>query len=372
MADGVVFSEHGGSLGGSGFSLPLVEGYDEEEWAGLEPFFYDEAEAVADHERRMRREQMQARLEELRKRGLEAYDRIQDYDRKQGGHYFTRSYMAAFNEFDIDEESPLGPMRYARTVYGKDDLPRLYNTVNILSMKIVSLDVNLPIHVYGTVVGRDNLDRKCVYVFRRDRNNCQVIKYKDQPLILEGPKRGLVLMPDGAFFEIDLKIKDIRQKRLQRQRDRELSKGFVSINGIRTLKKCEVESKSLATRLSTIEVTCAVVRRGVEAIIAIEVIRGLFNGKITACTTSIPNSLLLHDSKLADEKAPGVKGVIQLLQPVITVHLSDMLIIETQTGDGIPKHTIEFSPMMSGAEEDVITVGVTKMRVKVTWSVLKV
>ncbi|CAL4975985.1 unnamed protein product [Urochloa decumbens] len=324
MADCVVFSEHGGSLGGSGFSLPLVEGYDEEVWAGLEPFFYDEAEAVVDHERRMRREQEQARLEELRKRGLEAYDRIQDYDRKQGGHYFTRSYMA------------LQRIRHRR--------------------------------------GVDNLDRKCVYVFRRDRNNCQVIKSKDQPLILEGPKRGLVLMLDGAFFEIDLKIKDIRQKRVQRQRDRELSKGFVSINGIRTLKKCEVESKSLATRLSTIEVTsCAVVRRGVEATITIEVIRGLFNGKITACTTSIPNSILLHDSKLADKKAPGVKGVIQLLLPVITVHLSDMLIIETQTGDDIPKRTIEFiTPMMSGAEEDVITVGVTKMRVKVTWSVLKV
>ncbi|CAO2183791.1 unnamed protein product [Urochloa humidicola] len=372
MADGVVFSEHGESLGSSDSSGPVVVGYDDEECPGLEPFFYDETEAVADHERRMQREQVQARVEELRKRGLAAYDQIQDYDRKQGGHYFARSYMAAFNDFDILEESPLGPMRYTNTVYGEDDLPWLYNTVNILSVKIVSLDVNFPIHVYGTIVSRDNLDRKCVYIFRRDRDNCQVIKSKDQLLILEGPKRGLMLDLDGAFFEIDLKIKDIRQKRLQRQRDRELSKGFVSIKGIRTLDKCEVESKSLATRLSTVEVTCAVVKHGVEATIAIEVIRGLFNGKITACTTSIPNSLLLHDSKLAGKKAHGVKGVIQLLQPVITVHLSDMLIIETQTGDGISKRTIEFTPMISSSEEDVITVGVTKMRVKVTWSVLKV
>ncbi|GJN01955.1 hypothetical protein PR202_ga19260 [Eleusine coracana subsp. coracana] len=30
--------------------------YEEEECADLEPFFYDEAEAVADHEMRMRRE----------------------------------------------------------------------------------------------------------------------------------------------------------------------------------------------------------------------------------------------------------------------------------------------------------------------------
>jgi hypothetical protein len=43
-------------------------GYDEE-YADLEPFFYGEAEAVADHARQMRRKQKEARLEELRKRG---------------------------------------------------------------------------------------------------------------------------------------------------------------------------------------------------------------------------------------------------------------------------------------------------------------
>jgi hypothetical protein len=40
-----------------------------------------------------------------------------------------------------------------------------------------------------------------------------------------------VLKLEGAFFEIDLKIKDTRRK--DRQRDRELSKGFVSIQGTR-------------------------------------------------------------------------------------------------------------------------------------------
>lgn len=106
MADGVVFAENGGgSLGISASSVPVAEGYDEDEYVGdLEPFFYDEAEAVADHERQMRREQEKARLEELRKRRLQAYDRIQDFDPKQGGHYFTRSKLAPFNEFDIDEE----------------------------------------------------------------------------------------------------------------------------------------------------------------------------------------------------------------------------------------------------------------------------
>jgi len=78
---------------------------EEAECAGLEPFFYDEAEAVADHERRVRSEQEEARLEDLRKQRMQqAYGRIRDCDPKQGGHYFTRLYFADFREFDIDEE----------------------------------------------------------------------------------------------------------------------------------------------------------------------------------------------------------------------------------------------------------------------------
>lgn len=175
----------------------------------------------------------------------------------------------------------------------------------------------------------------------------------------------------GTYIEIDLKIKDIRKNSIRRQRDRELSKGFVFIKGLRALEKCEVERKFLATRLSTVEVMCVVVEHGLEVTVAIEVIEGVFEGKITACTSSIPESLLLHDSKVTIKKARGVKGVIQLLQPVITVGLSDMLVIVIQTaGDGMLKRTIEFAPWFHGADEDVITVGVTKMRVKVYWSAL--
>jgi flagellar biosynthesis protein FliQ len=82
----------------------------------------------------------------------------------------------------------------------------------------------------------------------------------------------------------------------------------------------------------------------------------------------IPQILLLHDSKLRGKKAGGVKGVIQLLQPVITVCRVVMLIIVIQTSDGVSKRTIEFTPRIRSSEEDVITVGVT--RIKVSWSVM--
>ena len=178
-------------------------------------------------------------------------------------------------------------------------------------------------------------------------------------------------MLDDLFIEIDLKIKDVRQKSAQRGRDRELSKGFVRIKGTgRILEKSLVESKYLATRLSTVEVGCSVVKDGLESLVAIEVLRGEFSGKITACTVHVPHSLLLHDSKLRGKKIGGVKGVIQLLQPVIAVGRGDMLIIVIQTSDGVSKRTVEFTRRIRSSEKDVITVGVTKMRVKVSWSVM--
>jgi hypothetical protein len=49
-------------------------------------------------------------------------------------------------------------------------------TANILTIKIVSSDVGFPIDVYGTAIARDNLDFKCVYLFRCHRRDSQLIR----------------------------------------------------------------------------------------------------------------------------------------------------------------------------------------------------
>ena len=86
-------------------------------------------------------------------------------------------------------------------------------------------------------------------------------------------------MLDDNYVEIDLKIKD------HQGQDRELSKGFITIRGTanRSLEKCEVERKSLATRLSTVDLLYAVVTDAVEATVAIKVLRGNFEGITAQC-----------------------------------------------------------------------------------------
>jgi hypothetical protein len=171
-----------------------------------------------------------------------------------------------------------------------------------------------------------------------------IVFLQDQSLTLTGPKRGLALIND-AYVEIDLKIKS------HGEQDKELSKGFVGIQGIarRWMDKCVVESESLATRLSTVEVMYGVVKAAIEATFTIEVLQGDYHGAITAWTTSIQNSLLLHDSNVA-----GDKREIQLSRPVVAVYVEEKLYVKivARTGNGKIKHrTVAFIPKFNGRDE---------------------
>ncbi|KAL6633367.1 hypothetical protein ACP70R_026038 [Stipagrostis hirtigluma subsp. patula] len=354
-------------------STPFVnkEEEDEEECPGLEPFFYDEAAAVAEHavaeEKRKRKEQEEELFRQRRKAATSAMHAIRDYDHKLKCPYFTRFHFADLSIFDLDEESPLGPMRY--TDSQGDKRYHYCNSVNIFSVKIASSDVGFPVNVYGTFIVRDSLDLKCVYLFRRDRDDCQFINSKDESLILTGPKRGLELV-DRMYFEMDLKIKGN-----QGQKDKQFSKGFLTLDGIprNYWDKMVVECDSLDTKLSTVEVTFAVVTCAVEATVAIEVLQGEFHGKITACTATIRNTLVLHDSKVASVFTCNGKTVVQLLRNVVAVSLKEKLevTVVAKTGGGKFRSTVELTPRDNGRDEREITCGSIKMLVKVSWSIIR-
>ncbi|CAN6195361.1 unnamed protein product [Urochloa humidicola] len=130
-----------------------------------------------------------------------------------------------------------------------------------------------------------------------------------------------------------------------------------------------VETKSLATRLSTVDVTYSVVESAVEGTIAVEVLQGCFHGKIIAYSTGIQDILVLYDSEVADASTVDYCGDIHLMRPVVSVHVMDFLAIEAQTSDG-KSDRILFTPRVNGGDEDKITVGATNMHVKVVWSVM--
>uniref|UniRef100_A0A0D3HWU9 DUF6598 domain-containing protein n=1 Tax=Oryza barthii TaxID=65489 RepID=A0A0D3HWU9_9ORYZ len=196
----------------------LVE--EEEEAGDLEPFFFDEAAAVAEaaaaaaaEKRRLREEQeATAKAEHARRWAAHqaVLDRINERDPETGKMYYTRYHDQDLSEFDIDEVSPLPPMRFTARVYSPGEA-RLYilNMVNVLAIRIVPSDaddVPFPIAVYGSVIARDDLDRKFIPLFARSTDDPQLIASKDDSLILTGPHRGMVLI-DTLYFEINLKLK---------------------------------------------------------------------------------------------------------------------------------------------------------------------
>lgn len=322
-----------------------------------------ESERAAAAERLREKELERARL--LRAQGRpyvqpEKITSLLDFDPKKGGLYYNRYAFVDLQTFDLDEESPFGPMSCTYAIKDAD----LCGAVNILSVKIASSDVGFPIHVYGTVIVRDSLDERCVYHFRRSSDHCQLINSEAESLILTGPKRGLALLGD-IYVEIDLKIKD------HLGQHRELSKGIFIIRGLagRSLTGSMVETKSLATRLRMVDVTYSVIKHALEGTIAFEVLQGGFHGKITVCTSSIEDELVLYDSKDADALTVDDCGKIQLMRPVVSVNVTDLLMIVARTSDGISERIV-FTPRVNRGEDDILAVGATKKHVKVFCSAM--
>jgi hypothetical protein len=165
-------------------------------------------------------------------------------------------------------------------------------------------------------------------------------------------------------LEVDLKVKDKRNK------DQELNKGLCVIDGVQLggLKYSEVGCVNLESRMSTVEVKFAVVVFAVEATFEIKVIRGNFFGEITACTSTIQDYLVLHDSKAGGVTCDG-SGMIQLLRRVVCVGKKETLLLTIATASAT--RTVDFPPDVNGAAEDEITCGDVTMLVKVNWSLFE-
>ncbi|XP_048552537.1 uncharacterized protein LOC125532562 [Triticum urartu] len=198
-------------------------------------------------------------------------------------------------------------MRYTKRCV---DRLKLQDTANILTVKIVSSDKGFPIDVYGTIIARDSIDHKCMYLFNRTGDNCQPIKSRDENLILTGPGRDLVLL-DFIYLEIDLKIK-VGEEPLSEQ----ISKGLLMIDG-RVLprdEKVAVAHQTLESWFSVVDVRYATLLNAIEGTFEIKLLEGSFCGKIVAGIEGIEPRislvvllLLLENGKLNSHHDTVVK-----------------------------------------------------------------
>jgi hypothetical protein len=57
------------------------------------------------------------------------------------------------------------------------------------------------------------------------------------------------------------------------------------------------------------------------------------------------------------------------MRSIVSVNVKDLVMIDARTSDG-KSQRIVFAPRVNRGEDDMLTVGATKMRVKVCWSAM--
>ncbi|WVZ92137.1 hypothetical protein U9M48_038224 [Paspalum notatum var. saurae] len=147
----------------------------------------------------------------------------------------------------------------------------LDDSVNIISIKITESDVCYPIKVYGTVLARDPNDYRCVYLFKRGRDNPQLITRK--------PKgKGVV--------------------------DRDFSKGVRICNVTSGDAHGQFRTLPLESFLSRVDVMYTHVGYAFDASVGVNILNGIskFHGKISAWTSGNDNKINLYDSELSNTK----------------------------------------------------------------------
>ncbi|KAE8791042.1 hypothetical protein D1007_34476 [Hordeum vulgare] len=196
-------------------------------------------------------------------------------------------------------------------------------------------------------------------------------KAQNDPLVLTGPKRGLMIF-DSIIFEVDLKVNDVNGRKVN---DKRVSRGLMEINGIFRLSfppKYIVQTKKLVSMHSTLDLNYTFVRKAVEGTIEMRILEAgpvNFHGKIIARTSSFPCDIMLHDSKLAGMLTAGEDGILQTARRVVSVSVDETLLLTVAiAADGV--YTVEFTPKRGGYDEERIAWGGYKMLVKVTWSVV--
>ncbi|GJM89017.1 hypothetical protein PR202_ga05612 [Eleusine coracana subsp. coracana] len=230
---------------------------------------------------------------------------------------------------DRQVESSAGAMRHLPVTLSG---PQLALSANIISIKLVESAIGFPLDVYGTIVVRDELDCKRIYLFQH-QDNCQRISSMDESLSLTGPSRGLVAFKN-LYFEIDLKCKNHLAVK-----ERVLCNWFVKDSTLTNTSN--VVRNRFVGKICTLDLAYAPAHRAVEVAIKVKIHDILrteyteFHGKVTACINGIPEEVVIYDSKAAGCVIKvGDDGLLELLRCVVSVPIDKMVSFKLVSHDG--------------------------------------
>lgn len=300
-------------------------------------------------------------------KALEALHRVRcwqftEYDPKLG--YATPTRFCKFNIalFDLEKESTAGlgpPLRPLTEL----DWISLENSVNLISVNILESDVGYPISVFGTILARDQVDYKSIYLFRRCKDSPQVITSQKDMLTLTGPQRGLAVT-SCLFFEINLKIKGD-------DGDRDFSKGVIEHCAANESHTKQIVTQPLTSWMSTLQLVYTAVPCALEATLAVNILKGprdFFTGEVTAWTNGNQNRIILYDSG-----APGTVttlgdgGSIVLSRCLVAVPVDEELVLAIRVRNG--GSDVEFELTLGHSDDECICKqGSYELLVKVTWT----
>ncbi|KAL6906143.1 hypothetical protein ACP4OV_003744 [Aristida adscensionis] len=273
------------------------------------------------------------------------------------------------------------------------------DTMEVFFIKVTHISSSLqwPLEVYGDVAVRDSADHKRIYLFRRNRDNCQtLISPQDSLLELTGPSRAIIVL-DAPIFEIDLKVK-AKESSSSSQDDMLLCLDYFGYNprsywGETSYAITEVVSGQNCA----MEFRFAHLKRSLEATITARIVSGprKLTARLTAHTTSIGGEIIggeevvLLDSGGREVAVAGEEGTeLVLRRRVVVVEERGELVLVIKaaqldggggggdessscsgTSDVIEKHR-RLSPRHALRSITYAVIGPTKLEIMVAWSLL--
>uniref|UniRef100_A0A0E0GSG9 DUF6598 domain-containing protein n=1 Tax=Oryza nivara TaxID=4536 RepID=A0A0E0GSG9_ORYNI len=266
-------------------------------------------------------------------------DQCRQYDPKQRRFNSYRTFVghAATPELlkHLDEDATIGPERRPLDALTEQEL------------------VESPEHL------------KCVYIFRHDRDDCQLIKSSGEILNLIAPYVGPT--DESIDFEINLKIRG----NMGESNDRIFSNGFTEAP--ETSNSGQTKRVLLSSWLSTLELAYTTAHFTVQVAIGINILKGSSNflGIIKACGTKNEGDAVLYDSEVSGTRiALGDDGSIALSRNVVVLHVDEMLLLKffVYDDDMISKSAPIILTLGHNDESFNIEQGSYKLRVKLDWT----